>query len=211
MPRRKHLLLVAGFVALTACSRPFSAAYTTQTTRAPARAGGSGAIAIGGAGFAVRAAGEVDRAAIDGAWAAVLDTLNRYLDTAVLTPLRSGGPAGDLAPLFTTVSVGRVAGPTATPDRYVFIDEGLPPAADVREVGGVATLTGLAGLDKALSVVSAELDLRLSGRINGAPFSLVRTGELVLLPEGGTWRIDAWDIKVTRTTAGVTTTSASHA
>jgi hypothetical protein len=56
-------------------------------------------------------------------------------------------------------------------------------------------------------VVTAGLDLRLMGHIAGAPVTVVRTGELVLVPEGGAWRIDAYDIRVVRTIADDTTTT----
>lgn len=212
MPRKNLILLVAGLLALTACSRPLSDAYTTQTsvvpmtvTTTPDIEAAAEPIIIGGAGFTVHAVGAVNQPAFDAAWAAVLDTLNRYLEAAVLTPLRSGGPAGDLAPFFTPLSVARVT--TAGPDRGAFIDEGLAPATDLRRVTAVATLSGVAGSDAVMSVVSAVLDLRLAGRVKGAPLSVIRTGELVLLPEGGTWRIDAWDLRVVRTLSGGTTTT----
>ena len=207
------LCLLAGVVVtLTGCTGSMSAAYTTQTTSTqpsaavdPATEDGFEPITIGGAGFVVHAGGPVDQRGFDASWAAVLDTLNRYLDAAVLTPLRSGGPAGDLTPLFSALSVGRVT--TVGPDRAAFIDEGLPPAADLRRERGVATLTGLGGRDAVLSVVSAQLDLRLTGQVNGAPFTVVRMGELVLILDGPTWRIDAWDLRVTRSLAGMATTT----
>jgi hypothetical protein len=74
----------------------------------------------------------------------------------------------------------------------------------------VATLTALAGPDGTMSVVTAGLDLRLLGQIAGAPVTVVRTGELVLVPEGGVWRIDAYEIKVTRTLPKDTTSAAAH-
>jgi hypothetical protein len=215
MPRRNLYLLVAGLVALTACARPHSEAFTTQTPTVPTLATTMPAgvveppppIIFGGAGFTVHATGRVDQQAFDASWAAVLDMLNRYLEAAVLTPLRSGGPAGDLVPFFTPPSVAKVTSPG--PDRAAFIDEGLAPVAELRRVRAVATLTALAEPDAVMSLVSAELDLRLTGLVNGAPLTLVRTGELVLLLDRGAWRIDAWDLKVTRTLARVTTTTAA--
>ena len=215
------MLLVVGLVVLVGCARSFSQAYTTQTTTvtpgpatvvpAPLPAPDPGPapepIVITGAGFDLHTAGRVGSAAFDAARAGVLDTLNRYLEAAILTPLRTGGPAGDLAPLFTPLAVDRVL---TGPDRPAFIDEGLPPASDLRKMTAVATLTALAGADGVMSVVSAGLDLRLSGTVNGAPLAVVRTGELVLLPEGGTWRIDAYDLKATRTLLQATTTTAAR-
>lgn len=229
MPWRTLVLLVVGLVVFAGCSSSFSSAYTTQATAPTATAATTAAaaptteappaapapvpdappepIVVAGAGFDLHTAGRVGPAAFDAAWSGVLDTLNRYLDAAILTPLRTGGPAGDLAPFFTPLAVHRVL---SGPDRFAFIDEGLPPASDLRKETAVATLTALAGADGVMSVVAAGLDLRLSGRVNGAPLAVVRTGELVLLPEGGTWRIDAYDVKVTRTLSQASTTTTAR-
>ena len=220
MPRRKLNLLVAGLLLLAGCSEPVSHAFTTQststeapapTTTAPLEAAQAPArtdepIVITGAGFDLHTAGRVGTAAFDAAWAGVLQTLNRYLEAAVLTPLRTGGPADDLTPMFTPLSVAQVMNVGA--NRAAFIDEGLAPATDLRKDAAVARLTALAGADGTMSVVTAILDLKLSGLVGGAPLSLERAGELVLVPEGGTWRIDAWDLKVTRRLAQTTTTTA---
>jgi hypothetical protein len=203
MPRR-ICLLVAGLVALTGCSRAISHAYTTQTTTTQTP---SGTTAFTATAFDLHAAGPVSPAAFDAARAGVLDTLNRYLEAAVLTPLRSGGPAGDLTPLFTKPAVDRVM--SVGPDRFAFIDENLPPVGDLHKEAAAAGMTALAGEDGAVSVVTAGLDLRLTGRVGGEPVSITRTGELVLVPDAGGWRIDGYDLKVTRTLpSGATTTTA---
>jgi hypothetical protein len=61
-----------------------------------------------------------------------------------------------------------------------------------------------------VSVVTAGLDLHLVGHIGGTPVSVVRTGELVLMPEGTTWHIDAYDIQVIRTVAHDTTVTTAE-
>jgi hypothetical protein len=196
---------------LTGCSNSVSHAFTTQTTTTQAApvttpvlpVTPAPPIAFTGVGFDLFAAGDVHPGASDAAWAGVLDTLNRYLDAGVLTPLRTGGPAGDLTPLFTQPAVARVM--SDTPDRTAFIDENLPPVADLRQEAAVASLAGLADIDGDMSVVTAGLDLRLIGHVAGAPVTVERTGELVLVPEGDTWRIDAYDLKVVRTRAEDTT------
>jgi len=215
MPRRT-LFLVVGLVLLSGCSRPTSHAFTTQTSTTLAPVVTTPAptlpappvqrITFTGDAFDLHAGTDVPRLrSYDAAWSGVLDTLNRYLEIAVLTPLRTGGPAGDLRPLFTKSAADRVM--TVSADRFAFIDENLPPVSDVRKEAAVAGLTGLAGADGVMSVVTAGLNLRLIGNINGSLVTVARTGELVLMPEGGTWRIDAYDIKVTRTLAEDTTTT----
>lgn len=210
------LHLVAGLVLLTGCSKPSSHAFTTQTstTQSPAATAPTTVVPVPpppppitftGAGFHVHTAGEVSQAEFDGAWAGVLETLNRYLEAAIVRPLRTGGPAGDLRPLFSKPAADVVM--TVGPDRFAIIDENMPPVSDLRQEAAVAGLNALAGADGIMSVVTAGLDLRLIGHVNGAPVTVVRTGELVLMPEGGTWLIDAYDIKVTRTLAEDTTTT----
>jgi hypothetical protein len=214
MPRRIPLLLLAGLLPLVACSRSPSPAYIARAAPRPPVPGPPAPIAFAGKGFDLHTAGlhtngTVGQAEFDGAWAGVLATLNHYLDEGVVRPLRTGGPAGDLQPLFSGPAAARVV--PGGPDRFAFIDENLPPVDDLRQETAVATLTGLAGTDGVMSVVTAGVDLRLAGNVAGAPVTVVRTGEVVLMPEGGVWRIDAYDIQVTRTRAQDRTTTAAHA
>lgn len=197
-------MLGASLSLLAGCTGTASLAYRTPASGAP---GAATSIAVGGAGFAVQAAGTVSQATTDAAFAGVLATLNRYLQAGVLTPLRSGGPAGDLAPLFSGQAVARVS---TGPDRPAFVDEGLPPTGDVRSTAAVATLTALAGADGTVSVVDANLDLRLTGEAGTAPVTVTRTGDMVLFPDTGTWLIDSYDITVTRTVGATTTTTTAH-
>jgi len=204
-------VLAAALLALApGCGARPSLAYRNHLPVTAPDAGVGGDLALTGAGFELNSAGEVTAAASDAAWKGVLATLNRYLEAGVLAPLRSGGPAGDLRPFFTAGATARVMSPGA--DRAAFIDEGLRPATRIRRETGVATLAALAGSDGTVSVVSARLDLRLRAEVDGTPVLIARTGELVLLPEGGTWRIDGYDLNVTRDSAGAgprTTVTAS--
>lgn len=215
---RRTFLLVAGLVLAAGCSRA-SPALTTQTTTpqpAPPTAAPPPTLAvpppppivITGDAYDLHTASRVSADTFEATWAGVLDTLNRYLEVAILTPLRTGGPAGDLTPLFNPPALANVV--PGGPDRFAFIDENLPPLSDLRGERAVAGLTALAGKDGTVSVVTAGLELRLIGHVAGAPVTVVRTGELVLMPEGGTWRIDAYDIKVVRTVAEATTTTTAE-
>lgn len=210
------LLLVIGLLVAAGCGRPSSAAFTTQTTPPPPPTPpptlfvpAPPPIVITGDAYDLHTAGPVSTATFNATWAGVLDTLNKYLDAAILTPLRTGGPAGDLTPFFNAPALERVV--PGGPDRFVFIDENMPALSDLRSERAVAGLTALAGTDGTVSVVTAGLELRLIGHVAGTPVTVVRTGELVLMPEAGKWRIDAYDISVARTIAEeTTTTTAEH-
>lgn len=137
--------------------------------------------------------------------AAVAATLDRYLQDAVLAPLRSGQPAGDLEPVFTGPARARVDGP----DRAALVDEGLPPAGSVRAEAATVDLAALAGADNAVTVVTAAVDLRLQTS-GGEPVTIARTGHLVLVPEGGAWKVDGYDVRTTRDHAGAATTTTAR-
>ena len=211
------LFPVIGLLLAVGCSRPSSATFTAQTTIPPTSVPVAAPppptpiltpIAFTGDAFDLHTAGPPTNASYDATWFGVLETLNRYLEAAVVTPLRTGGPAGDLTPLFNRPALERVA--PGGVDRFAFIDENLPPVSDLRSERSVAGLTALAGRDGKVSVVTAGLDLRLIGHIAGTPVTVVRTGELVLMPEGTTWRIDAYDIRVVRSVAQDTTVTTAE-
>ena len=131
----------------------------------------------------------------DDARAAVLDTLNRWLSDAVVGPLVSGRPAPDLTPIFTAATQARLSGP----DRAALVDEGLPPATrGLRSEAAAANLTALAGADGVLAAVSARIDLRLRALGDGPPLRVDRQGELVMVPDSGNWKIDGYDVRVSR-------------
>lgn len=137
--------------------------------------------------------------------AKVMATLDAYLDRATAVPLRTGSGAGDLAGLFTSAASARLNGP----DRPALVDEGLPRAAGVQAVASTARLGALAGSDNAVSVVAATIDLRLQST-GDDQLTIARSGDLVLVPDGGTWKIDGYDLSTARDSGGggPTTTTA---
>jgi hypothetical protein len=173
-------------------------ASTTTTTEAPV------AIAFTTASFDIQAAAEPIPGGVEGARVGIETTLNRWLEEGVLRSLRSGQPVGDIGSVFTAVARDRIA---TTADRAAFVYEGLPPASGVR--AGVATLamTALADTDGNIPMVTVHVDLTLGGMAEGTPLGIEHTGDLVMLPDGDAWRIDGYDIRATRATAGGTTTT----
>jgi hypothetical protein len=144
----------------------------------------------------------------------VAAALDFYLQEAVLRPLHSGGPAGDLGPVFTGSAQARVNGP----DRAALVDEGLPPAESVTAEKATVGLAALAGADGAINVVTAAVDLRLEAGLRGPnatagdddPVTIARTGHLVLVPDAGGWRIDGYDVRTTRDGGSGATTTTAH-
>lgn len=196
MARIRTLAAIALLVALAGCGGEVSAAYRSHLPTEPPAAPGPGQIAFTGAGFEMNAPAQVGEAAARDAWAGVLATLDRYLDVAVVAPLRSGGGAGPLDDLFTASAARRVASSPA--DRAALVDEGLPKLERIRKQRAVATLAALADRDGSVRVVSVDVDLRLLADLDGEQVTIARAGELVLVPEGGAWRIDSYDLRASR-------------
>jgi hypothetical protein len=129
----------------------------------------------------------------------VLATLNRYLDSAVITPMRSGRAAGDLSTIFTASAAQRLSGA----DRATLVEDVEPGAGRNGRVDEAsARLTGLLDSGGSILTVAAKVDVVLRTGPSGAETRVARSGELVLVPDGGAWRIDGYDLRVTREPVG---------
>jgi hypothetical protein len=139
------------------------------------------------------------------AQAGVLETLNKWLAGGVVAPLQAG-VAGDIAGLFSAEVAPRLTGP----DRVALVDEGLPRATAITPLADTVKLTVLTGQDGAVVLVTAKLNLRLAVEALDGPYAVSHSGELVLEPAAGGWRISGYDVRSTHEdTAGVTTTTAA--
>lgn len=189
---------------MTACSSdPPRAALGlgATTTTQPA-----GPIAFNVKSFAIESFGAVDPAEHAAVQAGVLSTLEIYLSDAIAGPLRSGQPVGDIGAVFSTRARDKAL---TAPDRNALLDEGLPPVTELRPQTVDLELTGLAGTDGKLAVVSAQTTITLTGLAEGTPLTVTRTGEFVLVNEEGAWRIDAYSVNASRDTPAPPATSPS--
>jgi hypothetical protein len=143
--------------------------------------------------------GAADPASVERAKAAVVATFSRYVQAAVLTPVLSGGPAEDLVPLFTARAAEHLA---TTADRGAFVDEGLPPAPRIVPLVSGLHLAGLADQKGEVVLVFAHMDLKLAAEAAGTTVVIDRGGDLLLVPDGDTWKIDSYRVRVTRDTPG---------
>ncbi|MGH9222336.1 MAG: hypothetical protein ACRD2W_00700 [Acidimicrobiales bacterium] len=192
-------------------NRP-AAAAPSAGPRAPARSAPSPAPATTTTEPSTEAAftvGTVDVQAVEAeaelpsaARAGVQTLLDRYLTNAVVTPLRSGQPAGDLSSIFGGAALERMNGP----DRAALVDEGLPRVAQLKVSAAEADLTALLGPD-GVAVMAAGIKLVVTGAVDGAPLTVERTGELLLGADGDSWRVTGYHVRVTRDAAGAVTTT----
>jgi hypothetical protein len=132
----------------------------------------------------------------DATVAAVKATLGGWIATAVIAPLHTGQPAGDLSPYFTAAALDRLANDPAS--KAALVDEGLPPAtkaltADKADV----TLSSVAGPDEVVAVIAAQVDLKLHAVGPTHDVDVSHFGELVLVQEadGGPWKIDSFALQ----------------
>ena len=144
--------------------------------------------------FTVEGPGRPD--SVEAVKTAVVRTFDRYLEDAVLTPLRSGGPAGELRPLFTA----RAGEHMWATDRNAFVDEGLPPASRIVAMVSGLHLVGLAEPGGEVVLVSARMDLKLVAGADADAVTIERGADLLLMAEGDGWKIDSYQVRVSRDT-----------
>lgn len=179
-----------------ACSRPVPAtigrsATITSTTTVEVPAG----VAFTVAAFDVEGPG--NPASVESVKAALLTTFTRYLQEAVLTPLRTGGPAGEINPLFTARAAEHLA---ASGERNAFVDEGLPPATRIVARASGLHLVGLADQNGDLVLVAVRMDLTLVAGAADVTVTIDRGADLLLVADGDGWKIDSYAVRVARDT-----------
>jgi hypothetical protein len=187
-------LFVAVSIALGACSargvrhsaagRRGERTGETSTTAAPALTA-----------FTVAAADVPGAGALpDDVRAGVSSTLDRYLQAGLVQTLRTGAAPPELAQLFTAAATTRLGGP----DRAALVDEGMAPHPDAEATSATADLTGLREADSSISVVAADIVAVVRAGRGAEAVQITRRGQLVLVPDTGTWKIDGYDLKVER-------------
>lgn len=131
--------------------------------------------------------------------AAVKATLDTWLASAVVGPLFTGQPAGDLSGLFTPAAIERLASDPAARPSLVDDGLGLPPAstAITAERANVA-LASVAGPDEVVAVIAAQLDILLRAQGPTLDVDVNHHGEVVLVADDGTWKIDAFSVTAAR-------------
>jgi hypothetical protein len=121
---------------------------------------------------------------------AVADAVHAYVQHAILDPLRTG-----TAVTLTDLLTAPAAQALLPEDRSVLTDEGVASAPDAV----VDTLdVSLDGLIAADGSAAAATDLKLVIKDGATGASTTRTGSLTWVLDGGTWKIDSFDLTVER-------------
>ena len=216
-PRRTLLavVVVAVVAVLAACSGGGSASTdkgaTTAATRSSSVAGGAGTtatttrpttttLATGAADLGTPTVTGAEATSADGTAALdptlqtqIADAVHAYVNAATGTPLGTGKPAV-LDGVLTAAATTRLTPPT----RDALTDEGLPALAAVKTDRANVTIDAFTGPDQSM-VVNAAIDVAVSASTpGGSPVKIVRNGTLTFVNDGGTWKIDAFNLAVER-------------
>lgn len=130
--------------------------------------------------------------------AAVQASLDTWLGNAVVGPLRAGQPSTGLDAVFTEPALGRIS--VAGAERSAMLEEAGPLTGKVHQDRANANLTLVTAPGGEPVLVTAQIDLSHAVTSGDGFVDVVRAGELVLVPDRGNWRIDAFDVIVSRNT-----------
>lgn len=193
---RSLAALLAASLLLAACSDGDDEGGQPATTKAPDTTVPATGVALTLTGTEVQAASKAPPPFPESVQAAVMTSLNGYLANAMVAPLRSGKPPSGLETVFTGAALARLSGP----DRPALVEDGTPVSGEVTPERASAKLTALAAPGGEVVLVTALLDVALVVASKDTRLAVVRTGEVVLVPAGGGWLIDSYDLRAQRDT-----------
>jgi len=125
--------------------------------------------------------------------AQITDAVHTYVNAASGTPLGTG-QAAVLDGVLTAGATSRLT----TVSRDALTDEGLPALAGVKADHANVSIDAFQGPDQTM-VVNAVIDVAVTAtEPGGGPVKIARTGTLTFVNDGGTWRIDSFQLNVER-------------
>ena len=125
--------------------------------------------------------------------AQIADAVHTYVNAASGTPLGTG-QAAVLDGVLTAAAAGRLTAAS----RDALTDEGLPALAGVKADHTNLAIDAFVGPDQS-TVVNATIDVAVSAtEAGGGAVKIARTGTLTFVNDGGTWRIDGFQLNVER-------------
>jgi hypothetical protein len=136
---------------------------------------------------------------------AVKAVVIQYLELASRDPLQRGPVSRTLASLFSGAAAVSVTPGT----EGAIADSGLGPVRKSTTIQAALRLTTLVGADRGIAAVDATLHTSVVADIATTRVSIVRVGDLLLMPAGNRWQIVGYNLVAQRTnlTSGATTTT----
>lgn len=126
--------------------------------------------------------------------AAVAAVLNDYIQHSLVLPLRLVAAPTGLDGDFTSGALARLV--PGSQDRAALVEDPAlgTPGSNVVPEKHTAALTALAAQDGTVVAVSATVDIAVVAISAAGRIRIERTGDLVLIPFTGGWRIDTYDL-----------------
>jgi hypothetical protein len=139
---------------------------------------------------------------------AVLDSTTKYVDAAIVAPLRDGKIGGAYAGLFD----GNVQKPATSTDREVMTDLSVGKATDgYKATASPVRIEGVADQAGKLLYVATIFQVSVATTTGAGPVDITRAAELTFSPGFGTWKVTSYRALTTRkAAAGTTTTTATR-
>ncbi len=139
---------------------------------------------------------------------AVIATLGRYVEGALIEPIREGKPAADIAAIFDAAAATRLEGP----DRSLLFDEGLPEVTkSFQPTAQPVTITALSDGTGTFVIATASLVYEAKLETDEGTVTVNRTAELTMVPEPDAWKITGYDVIVARDGPGIQATTTTAA
>jgi hypothetical protein len=137
--------------------------------------------------------------------AAIIERLRTYVIAATIDPLH-GKPVGNLSTSFTPDAAAGLTGA----NRDAVVDEGMPKATTtVKVTTPPVPIVALSDPTGAIDLVGTTLFLDVNTKASGGPVRVLRSGEIVLKRDAGSWKISSYKLSVNRTGAGIPTPTTS--
>jgi hypothetical protein len=132
---------------------------------------------------------------------AIMDAAGKYLDLAVIEPLKTGKPAPDVSGLFDPAAAAQLNGL----GRGALFEEGLPAATgDITAIAPVVEVTGLSDGSGTFVLATVGSTVDIVAETDDGEVTIHRVTDLTLVPDGAGWKISGFKIQVDRQGAGVT-------
>jgi hypothetical protein len=122
--------------------------------------------------------------------------LDAWLADGLIEPLRDGRAPAGLEQSFTAGALARLT--ASAPDRSAVLEDGVALKGDVRQDRANAKLTALVDPAGGVPLVTAQVDVAHTVDTGDGDVAVVRTGEFVLVDDGGSWKVEAFDMRTSR-------------
>ena len=122
--------------------------------------------------------------------------LEAYLADGLVEPVRDGKAPAGLEQSFTAGALARLT--ASAGDRAAVLEDGAELKGEVRQDRANAKLTALVDPAGGVPLVTAQIDVAHTVDTGDGDVAVVRTGEFVLVDDGGSWKVDAFDVRTSR-------------